>query len=71
MNVKWLLRWALASLILAAILTLAYNKIVLPGREKARQAAAERAAQVADPLVETGGAAQEERPGTPAPVKTP
>jgi hypothetical protein len=51
MNVKWLVRWALISLVLAAILTLFYNKVVVPGREKARQAAAE-AATPTNPLVE-------------------
>lgn len=59
MNVKWLVRWALVSLALAAILTLFYTKVVLPGREKARQAAAEAAAESAvptNPLVEPAAA---------------
>lgn len=58
MNVKWLVRWALVSLALAAMLTLFYNKVVLPGREKARQAAVEAAAAPpaapVNPLVEPG-----------------
>ena len=63
MNLKWLVRWALVSLALAAILTLFYNKVVLPGREKARQAAVEAAADAAaaptNPLVEPGAASGE------------
>lgn len=59
MNLKWLVRWALVSLALAAILTLFYNKVVLPGREKARQAEVEAAATRANPLVEPVGASGE------------
>jgi hypothetical protein len=52
MDWKWLVRWALVSFVLAAVLTLLYNHVILPGREQARRDQEAAATAPADPLVE-------------------
>ena len=71
MDWKWLVRWALVSFVLAAVLTLLYNHVVVPGREQARRAREAAAAAPADPLAERPASGTAAAVPAPAPGAAP
>lgn len=71
MDWKWLVRWALVSFVLAAVLTLLYNRVILPGREQARRAQEAATVVPVDPLAEPPAPGSAAPDGTPNPGPRP